>query len=109
MELVRGDTAKFKFRRYNADGNVIGTIADEIYFTVKVNSYTQECVLQKKLEDMTFDEDYYYHITINPEDTDELDYGTYRYDIEVVQDGNKTTTVGELILKEEVTFASNEE
>lgn len=108
MELIRGDTGKYKFRRRNTDGNIIGTIADEIYFTIKKDSYTEEYVLQKTLEDMTFDEDYYYHFTIFPEDTDNLDYGTYRYDIEVVQDGNKTTTVGEFVLKEEVTFASNE-
>lgn len=108
MELTRGDTGKYKFRRYNADGNVIGNIADQIYFTIKKDSYTQEYVLQKTLEDMIFDEDHYYHFTIYPADTDNLDYGTYRYDIEVVQDGNKTTTVGEFIIKEEVTFVSNE-
>lgn len=108
MELIRGDTGKYKFRRRNADGNIIGTKADAIYFTIKKDAYTDDFVLQKTLEDMEFDEDYYYHFTIAPEDTDDLDYGTYRYDIEVVQDGNKTTTVGEFVLKEEVTFASNE-
>ena len=109
MELIRGDTAKFKFQRHNAEGNVIGTIADEIYFTVKVNGYSNEVLLQKRLEDMEFDENYYYHITILPEDTDNFEYGTYQYDVEVVQGGNKTTTRGEFIVDEEITFVSDEE
>ena len=108
MEIIRGDTAKFRFRRYGADGNIIATKADAIYFTIKENGYKQEYVLQKTLDDMEFDEDYYYHITIRPEDTDNLDYGTYMYDVEVIQDGNKTTTIGEFIIGEEITFASNE-
>lgn len=108
MELIRGDTAKYKFRRYNAEGNVIGTKADAIYFTVKVDGYSNEVLLQKTIEDMEFDSDYYYHITIRPEDTDELEYGTYQYDIEVIQDGNKTTTRGEFIINEEITFVGDE-
>lgn len=108
MEIIRGDTAKYRFRRYGSDGNVIATKADNIFFTVKENGYKEEYILQKTLDDMEFDEDYYYHITINPGDTDNLDYGTYMYDVEVIQDGNKTTTVGEFIIGEEITFASNE-
>lgn len=109
MDLIRGDTAKYRFRRYNADGNVIATKADAIYFTVKTNGYSDEILLQKRLEDMEFDEDYYYHLTISPTDTDNFKYGTYQYDIEVVQDGNKTTTRGEFVVEEEITFASDEE
>jgi len=108
MELIRGDTAKFKFQRHDAEGNVIGTKADEIYFTVKTNGYSDRVLLQKRIEDMEFDENYYYHITINPEDTDDFEYGTYQYDIEIVQDNNKTTTRGEFIVDEEITFASDE-
>lgn len=108
MELIRGDTAKFKFQRHDANGNVIGTKADEIYFTVKTNGYSDIVLLQKRIEDMEFDENYYYHITINSEDTDDFEYGTYQYDIEIVQDNNKTTTRGEFIVDEEITFASDE-
>ena len=108
MELIRGDTAKFKFQRHNAEGNVIGTKADAIYFTVKTNGYSDEVLLQKTLEDMEFDEDYYYHFTIEPSDTDNFKYGTYQYDIEVIQDGNKTTTRGELVIEEEITFVGDE-
>lgn len=108
MEFIRGDTAKFKFRRHDAEGNIIGDKADAIYFTVKTNGYSNEVLLQKTIEDMDFDENYYYHFTIEPSDTDNLQYGTYQYDVEVIQDGNKTTTRGELILDEEITFVGDE-
>ena len=108
MEMVRGDTAKYKFRRYDANGEVIGTKADAIYFTVKKNGYSNEVLLQKTINDMEFDDNAYYHFTIEPEDTDNLEYGTYQYDVEVIQEGNKTTTRGELVINEEITFASDE-
>lgn len=109
MELIRGDTVKYKFRRKNNEGKVIAFKADEIYFTVKENGYTDKILIKKRLED-TFDKDYYYHLTINPEDTDDLDYGTYRFDIEVIQDGAKTTVIiDKFIVSEEITFASDED
>lgn len=108
MEFIRGDTAKYKFRRYDSENNVIKTKADEIYFTVKTNGYSDEVLLQKTLENMDFDENYYYHFTIMPEDTDNFQYGTYQYDVEVIQGNNKTTTRGEFIIEEEITFASDE-
>ena len=108
MEFVRGDTEKYKFQRKDANGEVITTKADSIYFTVKTDGYSDDVLLQKTIDDMTFDSDYYYHFTIEPEDTDEMDYGTYRYDVEVIQDGVKKTTVGEFILTEEITFTDDE-
>lgn len=109
MEITRGDTAKFKFQRIGSEGNIIGTKADEIFFTVKRSSYDKEYVIQKTLKDMEFDDDHYYHFTLEPEDTDALEYGTYRYDIEAIQDGAKTTIdLDEFIITEEVTYAINE-
>lgn len=108
MEFIRGDTAKFKFQRHDANGDVITTKADDIYFTVKENGYSDDVLLQKTIEDMEFDDNYYYHFTIEPSDTDDFEYGTYRYDIEVIHEGVKTTTVGELVIEEEITFAKDE-
>ena len=65
-------------------------------------------MLQKKLDDMAFDEEYYYHLTIEPEDTDELDFGEYYFDIQVTANGVKQTTCGKLRIEREVTFAENE-
>ena len=109
MEFIRGDTAKYKFQRHDADGNVITQKADAIYFTVKINGYSDNVLLQKTIEDMEFDEDYYYHFTIEPSDTDNLEFGTYQYDIEIIQDNIKTTAArGELLLEEEITWTTDE-
>lgn len=109
MEIIRGDTAQYKFQRLDNSGNVITEKADKIYFTVKENYDTKIITFQKTIEDMTFDENYYYHFVINPEDTNELKYGDYVYDIEVKKDDYKQTiSKGIFKITEEVTFYINE-
>lgn len=111
MELIRGDTLKLKFLRKNKNGEVIKTKPDRLYFTVKSSYYAQNCLFQKSLDkDISFsEEDYYYRFTINPKDTDGLEYGNYVYDIETITaDTVKTIAKGTLEIKEEVTFAENE-
>lgn len=109
MQQIRGDTKKYYFQRKDKDGGVITEQPDSLYFTVKKTVFDKTPVLQKTLEDMTVDENSVYHFTIEPEDTDNLEYKNYVYDIQVVQDGVKTTIAkGSFIIEEEVTFAENE-
>ena len=111
MEFTRGDTYRFKFQRKDADGNAITTIADKLWFSVKKDYYTKKLLFQKRLdnETITFDEEGYYHITINPDDTESLVYGKYVYDIQVEDTGYKfTISKGDMIITEEVTFKENE-
>ena len=108
MNLRRGDTGKFKFQRLDAEGEPITTIADEVYFTVKKNTKTQDYIIQKTLDDMAFDNDGTYHFTIEPKDTENLKYFDYVYDIEVTQGGDVSTIAfGKFVLQDEVTFAAN--
>lgn len=110
ISITRGDTQILKFQRRNKDG-IITTKANEMYFTIKENTNQKKYLLQKKLDDgISFNnEDYYYRITINSTDTDDLSYGKYKYDIEV-KDTNyvKTISIGDFIITEEVTFVGNE-
>ncbi len=112
MEMTRGDTFEFRFQRQTADKQIITTKPDKMFFTVKNNTYLQKSLIQKKLEDntITYDEETnYYHVTINPEDTNDLSYGDYSYDIEIIDKGKvKTIAKGILRITDEVTFASNE-
>lgn len=109
MKIIRGDTKKCKFQRKDAEGHAILTIADKIYFTVKKNNTTLEPIFQKTIDDMTFDESGYYHFTIEPEDTNNLDYGNYYYDIERIYEGDKKTiSRGQFKVDYEITFAGNE-
>ena len=112
MNITRGDTTEIKFKRTTADGQVITEKPDKMFFTVKENYYLKDFLFQKRLEDnsITYDEETnYYMLTINPEDTNNLSYKDYVYDIEII-DGDKVKTIakGRLKITEEVTFAENE-
>ena len=107
--MTRGDTSKWKFQRLDKDGHPITVIADKCWFSVKTNDMQQNTVIQKTIDDMTFDESGFYHFTIEPEDTNNLQYGDYVYDIEIIQsDYKQTISKGEFILDYEVTFVNNE-
>lgn len=109
IEVKKGNTAKYKFQRKNEIGEVILEKADKIYFTVKEQSLPDNSVIQKTIDDMIFDEDGTYHFTIEPEDTENLNYGIYLYDIKVLQEGIKTTIAeGKFEIKKVVTLAVNE-
>ena len=108
MELTRGDSKALYFRRMSK-GQPILTEANKVYFTVKKNYDIEEALFQKTKDDMTFDEEGYYHFTINPEDTNNLDYGDYVYDIEVkTANYTKTISKGTLSITKEVTHKNNE-
>lgn len=105
MELTRGDTGQFKFQRKDAEGHVILTTPDALYFTVKKSYQSPSVVFQKDLDDMTLDENGTYHFTIEPTDTQALDYGNYVYDIEVTEsDYVQTIAKGSLKLTAEATW-----
>ena len=108
ISMPRGDLRKVKFCVKSGDSFV--TDFTEIFFTVKDSTRKDAFIFQKTYTngDIVKGEDNYYHIEIEPEDTDEMIYGTYKFDIEVVGEGIKQTTIGNLTLTDEVTFASNE-
>lgn len=110
INIIRGDTAKFKFQRRDKNNEIITTLPEKLYFTVKVDYSTEKYVLQKSLGNgIEVDEDNWYHVTVQPEDTANLPYHQYVYDIEVVtEEYTKTVAKGYLLLSEEVTFKGNE-
>lgn len=112
MEITRGDTFEFRFQRKNQNQEVITEKPDKMYFTVKENDRTEDYLFQKRLDNNTISYDevsYYYNITIEPEDTDSLSYGTYYYDIEIITNNKvKTIAKGQLSVTSEITFKSNE-
>ena len=109
MKMRRGDTKKFKFVRQTKDKTTIMEKADELYVTFKYGE-EDEALFQKSLDNgITFDENTgYYHVTINPEDTENLPFVTLVYDIERTVDGEVLTPiVGELEIQKEVTYKNN--
>ena len=91
----------------------MGNYEDKIYSLGEtVTGQTQDIsqAIQKTLENgIIKDEENYYHVEILPEDTNDLKYKEYVYDLEVITDTyKKTIASGTLLLKEETTFVVNE-
>lgn len=84
INLVRGDTHYISRIFTDKDGNKLtfNTSTDQINFTVRKN-INSEAVIEKKISDITKDSEGKYTITIEPEDTEDLDFGKYGYDIEI--------------------------
>ncbi len=111
ITLPRGDIRQITFMVESADGIPYDGEITEIYFTVKRYYSEKAAILQKKLStgEIISDGDGQYHFTLYPEDTDNLQFTKYAFDIEIVGGSTlKQTFVGELELTMEVTHAGNE-
>lgn len=111
LEFARGDNVEFLIELQNSNGEqIILQEDDKLYMTVKKNSRDEEAVFQKKLGNgIEKTEEGKYLITILPEDTNNLDYGEYGYDIQLIT-GTKKKTLGiyTINLTEEYTHVGNE-
>lgn len=106
----RGDTMPVSFELTDSNGNELDFSSAEVYFTVKKSYATQNYILQKKKSTGG--------ITINGKkgtlvlehnDTAELSYGNYVYDIQVKSgDYVKTLVIGTITLTNESTWKANE-
>lgn len=87
--INRGTSINLKARRLDMDNQPILVEAEEIYFIVKKRWTDKTALITKDSSNMTFDDDGYYHFTITPTDTENLDYGQYVWDFTAV-DANET-------------------
>lgn len=99
ISLTRGDSATFSLNIVRNDGSVYDFSDDTVVFTVKKNTQTTTILFQK-----TF---FSGEIDITPEDTSELAYGVYKYDVQVTTQAGKVYTVippHDFEVAQEVTF-----
>lgn len=111
IEFVRGDTQPLKFQIKDNNGNILKMDSnDELIFTIKKNYNTKQKIIQKRLSDGSIHYDSgYYFITLLHEDTADLKYGTYVYDIQLMSGEVVATLIlGTITLTEEVTHIENE-
>lgn len=111
VTMPRGDIRVVHFSVGDSTGENTNIEFTEIYITFKNNCKTNDYLFQKKLSDgsVIATSDGEYQFTIKPEDTDDLQFGTYVFDIELIYGSQlKQTFIGDLELTKEVTFASNE-
>lgn len=85
IKFVRGDTLPFKTKISLQDETAITTEdIDTLLITARIKTTkTSPIIFQKTLEDVTIDQEGYLHVVIEPEDTQELAYGVYYFDIEI--------------------------
>lgn len=110
FEFPRGDTCPISFDITDKDGNQLDLTNAEVYFTVKKNYNTSIYILQKKKStgDITFNGTTG-SLTLTHNDTAELSYGKYVYDIQIKSGSYvKTLALGEITLTNESTWKTNE-
>lgn len=83
--INRGVSIRLKAQRLDYQGQPILTKAEEIYFIVKKRWTDKIALITKDLSNMTFDSEGYYHFTIYPSDTENLDYGQYVWDFTAIE------------------------
>lgn len=103
LSMIRGDTEVIAVscikdnEPYIQDG-------DTVYFTVKKSVNTEEKILQKVI---TVFSDNKALIEIEPEDTKDLAYGRYKYDVQLTKFNGEVKTLVEpssFIVEGEVTY-----
>ena len=110
FEFPRGDTTPVSFELTDSSGNELDFSSAEVYFTMKKSYATQNYVLQKKKStgDITF-EGNKGTLVLEHNDTAELKYGNYVYDIQIKSGSYvKTLALGTITLTNESTWKANE-
>lgn len=103
--LTRGDTLSIVLSIVNGNNQKISLVSgDKIHFTVKTSTNTVDKILQKIITSFV---DGNAIIELSPNDTKDLEYLEYVYDIQLTQsDGNVTTIIEPslFVIGREVTF-----
>lgn len=100
ISMTRGDTLKCKINVTGADGQPYEPgPEDKILFAVKRNAEEKECLFTVDVPSDTC------ILHIKPEDTKNLDFGTYKYDMSITLSNGDVHTfieVTDLTLTEEI-------
>lgn len=84
--LTRGDSMLIKLSLEREDGtDYTPSETDKIYFRLKKFATYPEILIEKQLQNMILE--------LTPADTIKLNFGTYRYEIELVTADNRHYTV----------------
>ena len=101
FEFTRGDSVYLGFETED-----LSTVVDSAFFTVRRSFENSSPVLIEKTlgHGITFLNDGVYRVTIEPDDTKNLDLGKYYYDIELVDNGDVSTVIkGQITLSYDIT------
>lgn len=106
-KLIRGDTFAFKLPvKLKNKATLKQETVDTIYITARKDTREDaDAIFQKSIEDIHIDDEGYCHAMFKPEDTENLDYGFYIFDIEItLKSGYRKSKVCKLELTKEATI-----
>lgn len=106
MEFIRGDTYSFKtLLKFKDNTAITKSDLESLFITCKKNVYTEDIIFQKGLDDVEIDSEGYCHIVFEPKDTEQLEYGTYVFDLEITtKSGYRKTKLFQFEISGETTF-----
>lgn len=96
IELIQGDTSCiYKFQRKDDNGEVIKIKAKKVWITFKETPKDNDFKFQKTLDNGVdySEKDNYYRFKIASEDTAELPYGIYGFDIAILNEADEKKTL----------------
>ena len=96
--LTRGDTAVLNLE-VTIDGEAYDYSNDLVQFTVKKNTVTESVIIQKTFSGSS--------VTIEPADTENLNYQSLVYDVQIITQNGRVFTVippARFTISEEVNF-----
>lgn len=88
IRLTRGDTMRLSISLQNSDGEpIVLSPTDKLYFRLKRNAKIEEMLIEHlgDSEQML--------IELNENDTKDIPFGKYKYEIEVVYEGDHYTII----------------
>ena len=97
--LTRSDTCILKLEITDSAGNSYDYSNDTVQLTVKSSTYTNDIIIQKTIDGDSF--------VITPDDTKDLTYDVYMYDVQIITPQNNVYTVigpCDFVLSSEVNF-----
>ena len=107
VKFVRGDTCLFKVQLSSTgDKSLNMSDIDTIFITCrKTPDKDSDILFQKTKEDIVIDQDAFLHFQFNPDDTENLYYGLYYFDIEItLKSGYRKSKLYQFELTEETTI-----
>lgn len=105
ISMTRGDSEAIKVTVKDTLGNIIPLVSgDTIYFTARKNLLNETKIIEKIITEFV---DGQALITINPQDTNDLRFATYVYDIQLTRENGTVKTIippSTFTVKGEVTY-----
>lgn len=94
LSIYQGNDKAFIFTRRDLNGNIITTVPQGIWFTVKSNFANKSFVFQKTLNNgITQNSDGSWTVLINAEDTAEIVPGKYFCDVKIRDEQGREITI----------------